>query len=85
MPYPPDLIVDNETVPVALPAVTGRLIVSSKIAAASASFLFGSFSFQFSPIFVLLTNARITFVYRVTFASLSKTNFVSSVRQRVSY
>lgn len=49
MPYPPDLIVDNETVPVPLPAVTARLIVSSEIAG-SVSFLFlpfPSFSFPF--------------------------------------
>lgn len=67
MPYPPDPIVDNETVPVALPAVTGRLIVSSKIAAGSVSFLFVPISSDFRSAF------------------LSKTNFVSSVRQRVSY
>lgn len=42
MQYPPDLIVDNETVPVPLPAVTARLIVSNKVA--------GSVSFGYVPV-----------------------------------
>lgn len=46
MPYPPDLIVDNETVPVPLPAVTGRLIVSNKVVASV------SFAFVRSPQFI---------------------------------
>lgn len=74
MPYPPDLIVDNETVPVPLPAVTARLIVSSEIAG-SVSFLFLPFpSFSslflpfpsplFPPILLPRTNARIAFLSR---------------------
>lgn len=91
MPYPPDLIVDNETVPVPLPAVTARLIVSSEIAG-SVSFLFlpfPPFSFLFLPLYFLRFSFRVrTLVspfFLATFAFLSKTNFVSSVRQTVSY
>lgn len=66
MPYPPDLIVNNETVPVPLPAVTGRLIVSSLIVS---NFLRFSFSFCIRTL--------VSRLFLATFAFLSNTNFVS--------
>lgn len=73
MPYPPDLIVDNETVPVLLPAVTGRLIVSSGVAG-SVSFAFVSISFRFRPINTVTarSSTACTRSYRYVYFSLAR-------------